>query len=484
MTPTERVTIATPPGFRLRLRRTAAEAPGRAVRLPWYVKMLLTYLAAITIIGKGPTYLGVPPLYWGEATMAAGLLFIAPQIKRTNFIERAGLLTLLIVAFMALGAVLTAISIPRWGVNALRDAAMWYYALFYFIGLGLASQKAVANRFWSLLRNCWILALVWNTADILSKYALSRSGPIIPGRGVPLFFNSTHEAGQNLALGALIVLCTTALTKRPALRGLMIPIALIGLAVFAASEGRGMRIGIASGALVVLLLSLTPHGVPHFNTRLLKLAVAGIPIIALASVAAPDRFAKLANLDRFAEADPSSPEGTAGWRLIWWQRLYAAVMKQNPAFGLGFGESLHVYHPLLESIDDEFVVRSPHNFNVTVFARMGVAGLVLWGAILAAGIGALFRRVWMGSAGGHTYTAERRDELAFWVLMLVCTVVNSSFGVLMEGPVLGIWFWFALGFASARSFSSGLVLRRRMATPRVKDTAGGAGLLHPAQATL
>src|SRR5580658_5621969 len=166
MTPTERVTIATPPGFRLRLRRTAAEAPGRAVRLPWYVKMLLTYLAAITIIGKGPTYLGVPPLYWGEATMAAGLLFIAPQIKRTNFIERAGLLTLLIVAFMALGAVLTAISIPRWGVNALRDAAMWYYALFYFIGLGLASQKAVANRFWSLLRNCWILALVWNTADI------------------------------------------------------------------------------------------------------------------------------------------------------------------------------------------------------------------------------------------------------------------------------------------------------------------------------
>jgi hypothetical protein len=28
------------------------------------------------------------------------------------------------------------------------------------------------------------------------------------------------------------------------------------------------------------------------------------------------------------------------------------------------------------------------------------------------------------------------------------------------------------------------VLRRRMATPRVKDTAGGAGLLHPAQATL
>jgi hypothetical protein len=35
--------------------------------------------------------------------------------------------------------------------------------------------------------------------------------------------------------------------------------------------------------------------------------------------------------------------------------------------------------------------------------------------------------------------------------MLVFTVVNSSFGVLMEGPVLGVWFWFALGFALGRS---------------------------------
>src|SRR5580658_3712743 len=146
MTPTERVTIATPPGFRLRLRRTAAEAPGRAVRLPWYVKMLLTYLAAITIIGKGPTYLGVPPLYWGEVVMAAGLLLIAPQIKRTDFLRKTQTLTIAIAGFMILGALLTAVSFPRWGMDALRDAAMWYYALFYFIALGLASQRAVADR--------------------------------------------------------------------------------------------------------------------------------------------------------------------------------------------------------------------------------------------------------------------------------------------------------------------------------------------------
>ena len=46
-----------------------------------------------------------------------------------------------------------------------------------------------------------------------------------------------------------------------------------------------------------------------------------------------------------------------------------------------------------------------------------------------------------------------REELAFWLLMLTATWGNSSVGVLMEGPVLGVWFWFALGFAWGRSLA-------------------------------
>jgi hypothetical protein len=431
--------------------------------LPWYVKFLLTYLAAITIIGKGPTYLGIPPLYWGEATLALGLLFIAPRIKGTIFLERTRALTTVIALFMTLGAVLTVISLPRWRMDALRDAAIWYYGLFYFVGLGLAAHAGIANRAWYLLRLFWICALVWNTTDLLTGRALSQSGPVVPGRGVPLFFNSTHEAGQNLALGALIVLCTVTLKHRPLLRSILGLIAVTGLAVFAIQEGRGMRLGIASGIAVVLILTLAPSGMPHFNIRLWKLAAIAIPLLVMVAVAMPQRVVKVAHLDRFAEADPADPEGTAGWRLIWWQRIYDEVMRRNPAFGLGFGESLHVYHPLLEASTDEFMVRSPHNFNVTIFARMGVTGAILWAAILVVGIGSLAGKVWRGSVDGHVYTPERRDELTFWVLMLVCTVVNSSFGVLMEGPVLGIWFWFALGFASARSLNAGVDLRRRMA---------------------
>ncbi|GEM_PF-1232547 len=442
------------------------------VRVPWF---LVIYLAAITIIGKGPTYLGFPPLYWGELVLALGLWKIAPWAFRSDYLRRKRVLVILILAFMALGAVLTSLYVGKYRLDALRDAAIWYYGFFFFIGIGLAAKPWIANRVWRLLRLAWIIALVWNTADILSHHRLSHFGPIIPWRGVPLLFNAIHEAGQNLALGALIVLCTTTLHKRRFMRGFMVFVALIGLAVFAISEGRGMRVGVASAILVLILLSFGCNRRAHFNERLLTLLAASVPALVLAVLMFSGQILQKANLDRFEAADPTNPEGTANWRMIWWQNLYEHVMETNPVFGIGFGESLHIYNPLLEGIEDEFVVRSPHNFNMTVFTRMGFVGLFLWVGILFVGIGGLCGAVWRGTVRGRPYSEERRDELAFWVAMLVCTVVNSSFGVLMEGPVLGIWFWFALGFASGRSLTTGdslqtarqylaqLILRYRLA---------------------
>ena len=113
-----------------------------------------------------------------------------------------------------------------------------------------------------------------------------------------------------------------------------------------------------------------------------------------------------------------------------------------------------MYNPYLVGNEHEaWPVRSPHNINMTVFARTGIVGGVLWFAILGIGFGLLFRRVWRGRVRGHTYSPERREELVFWLLMLTATWGNSSVGVLMEGPVLGVWFWFALGFAWGRSLA-------------------------------
>jgi O-antigen ligase len=142
--------------------------------------------------------------------------------------------------------------------------------------------------------------------------------------------------------------------------------------------------------------------------------------------------------------------------MLWWQHLREAVLTQNPWFGLGFGLNLCVYNPFLVGTEDlQWVARSPHNINMTIFSRMGLVGVALWFIILAIGLGRLLVRAWDGATGGRAYTPARREELLFWLVMLLTTWINSSFGVLMEGPVLGIWFWFALGFASGRSLQPG-----------------------------
>lgn len=410
----------------------------------------MAYLAGITIIGKGPTYIGVPPVFWGEVVMLLGLLMIAPWCRPGKLFQgENGWMNGLVVVWMAIGACLTVTSLPQWGLDAVRDAAIWYYALFYFIGLGLSARVEVADRFWKILGIFWMLALLWGSADLATGKHLSEMGPVIPWRGVPLLFNARDESGQNLALGAIIVLCTGRLARRPMWRVFMGTFAIAGLALLASSEGRAVKLGLASAMLILFAFSFAP-GKIALAKRTRLLIVAAIPAAVVLIMLVPDLSKKM-QLDRFSGAAPSEADGTAYWRLIWWQRLEKEVMTRNPAFGLGFGESLHLYHPALEKISDPWMLRAPHNFNVTVFTRMGIVGTIVWAGIILGGLAVLGRRIWRGRVKHGRYSPQRREELLFWMAMIAYTFVNSSFGVLMEGPVLGIWFWLALGFAYGRS---------------------------------
>lgn len=421
---------------------------------PFAIKMLLVYLGAITIIGKGPTYLGIPPLYWGEIVMLILVAWIIrnPLPLYAN-VAKLPILSGAIVVFMLIGAVLTARDVSKWGLDAVRDAALWYYATFFFIGLYITRSEKLSDAIWKTLMVIWSCAVIWGSMDLASGNQLSNLGPIIPWRGVGVLTNIGHELGQNMALGSAILLggYTLPKFKSAALRTVL---GLAGFTLFAASHGRGQKVGVAMGLLAVLILSFGRRRPPQFPRRLVCLVtICAVLGVSLATVAGVD-FGKVTQLDRFLEQD-SADAGTHYWRTIWWHNLNRAVLDTNPLFGLGFGLNLCVFNPFLVGTEDlQWVARSPHNINMTMYSRMGIVGASLWGLILLLGVGRLFWHAWHGTNGRHPYTLARREELCFWVMMLITTVVNSSFGVLMEGPVLGIWFWFALGFASGRSMAT------------------------------
>ena len=159
---------------------------------------------------------------------------------------------------------------------------------------------------------------------------------------------------------------------------------------------------------------------------------------------------------------------------------------RNPLFGLGFGENLGIFNPYIDANDSSgWPIRAPHNVNVTVLSRMGFFGFAIWLAILGRGLGGLFLRVWRSGAGTRADSSAslrpaRTEEISFWLLMLLTTWGNGSFGVLMEGPVLGVWFWFALGFSSVCSLAlrgapaAVRSPRRSYALPRLTPAAGPA----------
>ena len=255
-----------------------------------------------------------------------------------------------------------------------------------------------------------------------------------------------------MSLGAIVVVGGLWKVKSPLGRLLLQAAALAGFVWTLLAWGRGVKVGLAMGILAVLALSLGGLRSPRLSSRLGRLAgiglVAAIVVVGVAGVG----VGELGHIARFEEISLSAGEGSIYWRLVWWRNLLDEVVARGVLFGLGFGENLGHYNPYL--LDDEysaFPVRAPHNVNMTVLTRMGGLGLLLWSAILVLGIGGLFPRLWRGGTSGRRYLARRREELAFWLLMLLTTWGNGSFGVLMEGPVLGVWFWFALGFASGRS---------------------------------
>jgi hypothetical protein len=153
-------------------------------------------------------------------------------------------------------------------------------------------------------------------------------------------------------------------------------------------------------------------------------------------------------LSIFGSSSESGLEGSKLFRLAWWGTIIDyTVFGKYFWTGKGFGVNLADADGFQSTADHS--LRSPHNTNVTVLARMGVPGLILWLLLQAAfGIG-LVRAMFAHRRAGDAPVAVLAALLfAYWVAMLV----DTSFDPYLEGPQGGIWFWviFGLGLVVMR----------------------------------
>jgi hypothetical protein len=141
-------------------------------------------------------------------------------------------------------------------------------------------------------------------------------------------------------------------------------------------------------------------------------------------------------------------EGSKQFRLAWWGTIVDyTVFGEYFWTGKGFGVNLADDDGFQSTVDHS--LRSPHNSHVTVLARMGVPGLLLWLLLQGAyGVGLVLAMLAYRRAGEVQMAVLSGFLFAYWVAMMV----DTSFDPYLEGPQGGIWFWviFGLGLVAMR----------------------------------
>ena len=420
----------------------------RLMRLPADVILLGLLLVGYIVGNRGFAQLmPLPglPLFPAECGLALGLgwLVVQSALRRTAP-WRNDALNRVVLLWLAVGTARLAIDLHRYGLFAVRDYAMIYYAAFFF----LAQRYAADAR----SRHFLVVCAGTATAVLLPVYFLFLEYPgffltRLTVQGVPLIYLKGDLAATFLGVGAVIIF--HGVRGRNRLWGW--PLAIGMFLTVAAGENRASLVGVFVAMGWLLLGRRWAFPAVQLGTAaaglllMLTLAYSGnVPWAAARLAGMKDRVTSIVDL-RSSRAYDTAESALKGdnnrFRLIWWRTVVEDTWHQGPAFGLGFGYDLaenflQAYDP---AIGEDFTARSPHSIVIGTFGRMGGVGL----AVLLAIAGVMARQTWRALRNPASGPLACSLWCAAWVVF-----ISACFGVVLEGPMGAVIFWSLLGLAN------------------------------------
>jgi len=410
------------------------------------------------------------PLLPGELALGLGLVVAVWRAARTKSLPvKRDALNFVLLGWVAVGAARLRFDFPMFGFMSLRDFAMVYYAGFFFLALGWAVEPAA--RRWierCLTAGFALVAPVASAFELWPDFFVAHTTVF----DVPLIFVKSDAAGGFMVAGAAWFL----IRYQRSARWWWLTLAAVNFA--------GVILGNSRGALAALAVVIGWIAICRV-WRLLRpvavmLAVSAVVLMVAAVISrrpwpqttAYRLYESVASMTDLQGAKHyESPElgdksDNNQFRLIWWRAVFAETLTKSPWLGLGFGYDLadqfmRVYYA---EGSEEFAARSPHNFVLTVFARMGAVGL----APLLLMLGLMARQTWtVGrcAASGGENGGRFASWLAVWGIF-----TSACFGVVLEGPMGAVVFWTLLGVAAASSTD------QEAEKPTIAEKAAGPAL--------
>lgn len=422
---------------------------GRFARIRADALVVGLVLIGYLVGNRGFAQLHVPnaPLLPGEAALALAAVLVFWHAARTRTLPfRPDALHIAVLLWMLVGLIRLVLDLRPFGFLAVRDFAMVYYAAFFFLPQAWSGMPA--ERRW--VEACFSFGLI-ASAPVLLLFKVDQDWFLthLTVAGVPLIFVKSDVAGGFMAAGTLWFAQRYARSRRWG----WVLAATLCLVATVASNSRAAVVALAAGAGWLVLVRAWRALLPL--AALLAVGFLGLGVHAIVTpapfVSTPfyrlyESVASVTDLDNRrsyrATGLDDKPDNNQ-FRLIWWRTVIGETWEDGRWFGLGFGhdlasEFLRIYYA---EGNEEFSARSPHNFLLSVFARMGLTGLLLLGGIIAA-MTALTRR-----AGRAERTGEN-TTLPFWIVSWAM-LASACFGVVLEGPMGAVVFWTALGLANS-----------------------------------
>jgi len=410
-------------------------------------------------LDRGFAHIGVPPAYVGEMVLLPGLMIaLVPRALTPALRSRCGQLYLL------LAAVSLCCAVPyfrQYGQDTVRDSAIWVYGIFFLVVASLLVHRPDMLQRIPVYYGRFLLWYTPILCGLLVLRFLFHANDESAG-GTQLFSIKLGDLGAHLGgVFAFLLLSLDLLwqrtTTRPAatVRYVVTGMGALSAFVFVSSINRGGMLAAISSVLVVTALggrlSWARAGVLGAGAIVAIFLVFGAAGAEVRVSSARTLSLEQLETNVLSLVSPQSESNTGAsnttrWRLTWWKKIFGYTFG-GPYFwtGKGYGVNLADSDGFRLSARDNSL-RAPHNSNMTILARSGVPGFVLWMLLLLTFGTQMVRFVSKTRRAGYpVWSRVAVWCLAYWTAM----VVDSCFDVALEGPQLGIWFWALMGYGVA-----------------------------------
>lgn len=426
----------------------------------WFKRVAAFAILGYVMFDRAFAWVHMPgvPVFISEIVLFLAVIVLLRHQRDTTSVLRGSPMMRTAVLLFVWGALRLAFDLPVWGLEALRDGAQTNYIL---VGMAMAvvvfQDQGVAARLTRL--RPWIPATVvaWVPVAIIVNRRFVSVAPLVPGSETSILSFKPGDYAL-FAAAAIAYVWLASDQYSPRYRNAITAIGVVGLLV-AASQNRGGVLG----ALVVLFLAALFMQRTRRRRFLsgMALATGGLILaLSLTNFVIPlgtRAFSVGQLVDNTLSVTGSSQngslQGTVSWRLDYWQLVIGDVVTGDAWLtGIGYGPILaDIYGYQTSARVSSQPLRNAHNSHVTLVARLGLAGFLLW------------LTFWL-QVGLHLNRTARRtmDPVLGWLIAIVFGIgVAAIFDPILEGPQIAIPFWCAVGLL-AGSVSGRAGVRRRL----------------------